>query len=55
MILPENVSRDANNIGAKQIAEYLAWRHRETFIDVANEKGIAVCDLMDEIELAAMY
>ena len=55
MILPENVSRDANNIGAKRIAEYLAWRHRETFINVANEKGIAVCGVMDEIKSAAIY
>ena len=55
MIPPEDVGHNSSNIGAKRIAEYLAWRHRETFIDVANEKAIAVCGVMDEIESAAMY
>ena len=41
-------------VGSRRIAEYLASNHQSVLVDVVNEKGLAVCGIMSNVELCAM-
>ena len=41
-------------VGSRRIAEYLASKHQSVLVDVVNEKGLAVCGIMSNVELCAM-